>query len=290
MKQPIRSISVVVPSRNAEATLALQLQALLDQDAPLPVEILAVNHRSSDQTAQVIESFVAKDPRVRHIRLETGAGVSASRNAGIAQAKGDLILICDSDDIVQEGWLAAMAAAAADADLVGGHLDFEPLNDMVTRRFERSPTENGLPHGRRIFGFAVGASMGIRREVIDAIGFFDDEYVRGGDEIEFCWRAQLAGFTLAYAPEARVSYRLRRDLRGIAWQSFYRGVAQVRLYRDFAAHGMQRRPVVRALYAWLRLLLRVGELRRPDRKRWVVLVATNAGRVWGSIKLRVLYL
>jgi GT2 family glycosyltransferase len=66
--------------------------------------------------------------------------------------------------------------------------------------------------------YAVGASMGYRRSVHDAVGGFDERFECGGDDIAFSLRAHAAGFRIGFAPDARCQYRLRETVRGAAAQ------------------------------------------------------------------------
>ena len=67
-----------------------------------------------------------------------------------------------------------------------------------------------------------------------------------GGDAELCWRAQLAGHTLAFVPDAVVHYRYRDTTLGAVRQQFEWGQADPRLYCDFRAAGCPRRP-------WLRM-------------------------------------
>jgi GT2 family glycosyltransferase len=71
--------------------------------------------------------------------------------------------------------------------------------------------------------------MGFDRTVFDRVGGFDPK-LQGAEELDFCWRAQYAGFTIGCAPDAVIAYRFRPGLRAAARQSFAsgRGNAQLR--------------------------------------------------------------
>ena len=73
---------------------------------------------------------------------------------------------------------------------------------------------------RRYLPYAVGANLGVRKEVWAKLGGFDNSYIGGHEEVDFCWRAQRAGYRLAYAPDAIMHYRLRDTLKGAVKQRY----------------------------------------------------------------------
>lgn len=116
-------LTVVIPARNAATTIADQLRAVVAQAAEQAAEVLVVDNGSTDGTGDVARGF----PGV-HVLVEPRAGLNRARNAGTRAAGGDAILLCDADDIVGPGWLAALAEAALEADYFGGPLDVSTLN------------------------------------------------------------------------------------------------------------------------------------------------------------------
>jgi glycosyltransferase involved in cell wall biosynthesis len=87
------AVSVVIPARDASATILRALCSVLEQDAP-PAEVIVVDDASRDDTA----ALVAAVPGVRLIRLATPQGAAAARNAGIAAARGEVVAFQDADD------------------------------------------------------------------------------------------------------------------------------------------------------------------------------------------------
>ncbi len=104
-----RLVSVIIPARNAEKTVARTLESLLAQTDP-GWEALIVDDGSVDATPKIIAQYAARDTRFIAL-IAGGKGVSAARNLGISRASGDRILFLDSDDWIDRHFLAKMNAA-----------------------------------------------------------------------------------------------------------------------------------------------------------------------------------
>ena len=90
-------ISVVIPTYNRLDTLEHVLPTLLAQDLPNDrFELLVCDSRSTDGTAEYLAGVAAEHPNVRHMP-GTYSGRAAARNAGIAAARGEIVLFNDSD-------------------------------------------------------------------------------------------------------------------------------------------------------------------------------------------------
>jgi len=287
------SVSVVIPARNEAAHLPAQLRALAAQDYEGDVEVILADNGSTDGTPEVARRVGGEIlPRLRVLLAANRPGPSAARNAGWRAASGEVVLFCDADDVADPGWVRAMVRALADHELVGGRLEAERLNDPVTLAWRSPPAQTHLPRAERYLPFAMGSNMGVRVEVLRSLGGFDEALDRSGEEPDLCWRAQLAGCSLAFVPDAVVHYRLRRELRPLLRQQRNWGMGSVDLYCRFRDRGMPRTSTVGALRHWLRLLVGAPfRLASPtQRGRWASRVAYRWGRLRGSIEHRTVYL
>jgi len=284
-------VSVVIPARDAAGTLGGQLEALATQErSPAPFEVVVADNGSTDGTPELADRWRQRLP-VRVVDASGRRGAGHARNVGTAAARGELVAYCDADDVVAPDWLHHLVEAAATADLVGGALEHDALNEVATEWRGRDGAE-ALPRPLGFLPAAISANCAVRRPVWERIGGWNLAYTHGGDDVDFSWRAQLAGFRLAFAPRALVHYRRRATMRGVGRQVYDYARADVRLYRDFRAFGAARRParsMARSLlYPLTRAPLAVVSRRR--RGYWVVVTATVAGHVSGSVHQRALYL
>jgi len=92
----IPEVSVIVPTRNRCLELGLAVRSALGQ-LGVQLEVVIVDDGSTDATGQLVSRI--SDPRVRYLRRTMSVGVSAARNAGIAEARGRWIAFLDDDDV-----------------------------------------------------------------------------------------------------------------------------------------------------------------------------------------------
>src|SRR6185295_14385306 len=176
-------VSVVVPMRNAAEHVLEQVTALANQSAgEVDFEVIWVDNGSSDDTLQLVSDSIRGDDRMRVISAPEVRSSYFARNQGVAAAKGDLVLFCDADDVVDKHWIQSMVTALADLDVVGGSLKFG-IDEAAT--VETAPVHAFLPAART-------ANLGARKDAFETLGGFNGS-MRSGEDWAFCWRAQLAG-------------------------------------------------------------------------------------------------
>jgi glycosyltransferase involved in cell wall biosynthesis len=278
-------ISVVVPVRDAADHLGEQLEALAAQDYRGRWEVVIADNGSTDGSVEVARRGLARLPDGRLVRAPGGSSAARARNAGVAEARGDFLAFCDADDVVDPGWLSALADAARGGDLVAGAVDVEALNAPLPRSWHRVPPRERALAGFRFLVHASGTNTGVWAEVFRALGGFD-ERVRAGEDIELSWRAQLASHRLVVAERALAHERLRADLRSLARQHYAYGQAGPDLYRRFRRAGMPRPSVTGSLrtWAWLAYSWPFAAWSPRVRGRWTLEAALVAGRLAGAVR------
>ena len=129
----MKTVTVIVPVYNAEKGLSRCIESILSQDYR-DIDLLLINDGSKDSSKEIMDSYAAKDSRVRCIHKEN-EGVSATRNRGIAEAKGDYIQFVDADDFLpyESIKLLVRQMEEDDTDLVVGDF-YRVVNDTVTKK------------------------------------------------------------------------------------------------------------------------------------------------------------
>jgi GT2 family glycosyltransferase len=124
--------------------------------------------------------------------------------------------------------------------------------------------------------------------VFRATGGFDPSW-RQSEDVEWSWRAQLAGFRLGFAPEAVVQYRYRRSAAAVVRQGFRMGYAAVRLQHRFAPAGLRRPPRARALRRWAWVCARAPLVLSPARRGvWLRRFGEACGHLAATVRFRTL--
>lgn len=228
--------SVVVCTRNGAQRMAACLDALQKLDYP-DYEILVVDDGSLDDTVAIVSGY----PGVRLLRMEH-AGLSAARNRGAAEAKGDIIAYTDDDCQPDAAWLKWLAYAFEEYkwDACGGpnippgpsrdHGAPSGMDEVVVAAAPGAPTHVLL--NDREAEHLPGCNMAIRKQALESIGGFDENYRIAGDDVDFCWRLQQQGYRMGFIGAAFVWHRRRASLWKYFCQQYQYGKAEALLMRD----------------------------------------------------------
>jgi glycosyltransferase involved in cell wall biosynthesis len=200
------AVSVIVPVCNAAEYLEEGLESVVDQTVP-PHEVVVVDDGSTDRSAEVAERFAASHPEVRVLRRENG-GPGLARNAGIAAARGDVLVFHDADDVMlperialQVGYLTMhthVGVVIGSTTLQLGS-DVDPTSELVRREVATAERAQGV----NIMVMAARAS------VFRTVGGFDPTY-RLSEDVKWLTRAAAHGVDIVFVP----SIVTRRRLHG----------------------------------------------------------------------------
>lgn len=282
-------LTVVIPAYNAQATIAEQLEALARQQWDEPWEVVVANNRCTDGTVDVVRSYADGVPRLRIVDAFARQGAAYALNTGVRAAASPAIAFCDADDVVADGWVAAMGQGLKRHVFVSGPLETKRLN--LTPLTRHRP--NGQPTGIQSYTYppylphAGAGNMGMRRELFDVIGGFD-ETLETLFETDFCWKAQLRGFALTPLQQAVVHVRHRDRARALLRQARKYAECDVLLYKRYRPLGMPKLSMKTGIRAWIDLALGVTDLADEEtRARYLWDLGWRTGRLYGSIRYRV---
>lgn len=226
-------ISVVIPNWNGAHHLPTCLGALRGQSYKR-FEVIVVDNGSRDGSVALLKRDY---PEVRLVALEENRGFAGGVNAGIRQAKGEIIALLNNDTSADPDWLLEIEKAMAEnpqAGMAASKIllfdrrnvlhsagDLYRLNGVPDSRGVWEVDEGQYDEPEEVFG-ACGAAGAYRRAMLEEIGLFDEDFWSFCEDVDLAFRAQLAGYRCIYAPRSIVYHRLSATGGGKV-ASFYTG-------------------------------------------------------------------
>lgn len=214
-------LSVILPTYNRSAMVVNTLRSLVKMEASSDQwECIIVNNNSTDDTEQVVASFLQTLPAGYNFKLvtETEQGLSAARNRGYNESKGEYIVFIDDDETVNTQFADAYIhlfetlpeAGAASGKVIPEYPAGKPLwLSPLTEKPIACPVDLGnivKPYPSR--RHPAGGNLALRRSVLEQTGVFNTALGRkggslvGGEEYELIDRVRAAGFSVFYTPDA----------------------------------------------------------------------------------------
>lgn len=203
-------ISIIMPVYNTADFLKTCMESLLNQTFR-DFELLAIDDGSTDGSAELLDAYAAKDPRVKVFHQEN-QGQAASRNYGLEQMRGDFVCFVDSDDGLSSDFLESLheLALAENADIVTtGYLKAEtwqklPVADKKVEIFNQQEGQASFYSGKRVPFYIMPWGKLYRKAIFEGLRFpvgkfVEDEFVAH----ELFYRSQKT----AYLHGARYFYR-----------------------------------------------------------------------------------
>ncbi|MCD8072610.1 MAG: glycosyltransferase family 2 protein [Alistipes sp.] len=218
-------IDIVILNWNGKGHLATFLPSVVD-NAPTGVGITVADNGSGDGSCGMVEK---EFPGVNLIRLDKNYGFAEGYNRALSDPMFDqtrYLVLLNSDAQTPAGWLEPLVdymdanprtAAIAPkilswqerdyfeyAGANGGFIDAMGYPFCRGRILGTVEKDTGQYDDAREVFWATGACMMVRRDVFRELGGFDGYFFAHMEEIDFCWRAHLAGFSVAVVPSSRV--------------------------------------------------------------------------------------
>lgn len=220
------SISVVIPTYNDAAHVGDALRSIVGQTLP-PSEVLVCDDGSDDGTDELVRDFAGNHSRgvaVRYVRLPGRSGSAAARNRGVAEAQGDWIAVCDSDDMWlpeklerQVGFIASWRGRRPLVVLGTHGWNVNEAGRMVSPALFGPTTEAEYEKAREVGGRLVvlHSSIVYPRDRFEALGGYSNEYGNSLDDADFVCRMVYEGAVICI-PERLVYYRKRAGSQQLA--------------------------------------------------------------------------
>lgn len=199
-------ISVIVPAWNEEVGIVRTVESILANDYD-NLEVVVVNDGSTDKSDHVMKEFLkrVKDKSKVTYYYQSNRGKGVALNNGIKKSKGDIILTCDADSLLDSSAISNLANYFKDphikavvgnvkvsnsTTLAGQMQQIEYLFSFYNKR------AHAVMGAEYIFG---GACAAFRKEVFEEIGYFDED--NKTEDIDMSMRTRLAGMKCTYAED-----------------------------------------------------------------------------------------
>lgn len=235
-RRPI--VSVVIPTYNRARRLPVAIDSALAQDCGL-IEVIVIDDGSSDDTRAMVARRYGSDPRVKYVHRANG-GAAAARNEGLKRCRGDYIAFLDSDDRWLAGKLQLQLAclrSVPEAGMISTDMEAIDLDERVLHKnylrmkyhgYRRFPTyldvyqaEHSLAAAGRqvtiysgeiysamVLGNLVHTStVLVRRDWVERIGSFREDFRRGGEDYHFHLRVCREG-PVAFVDAVTIQYQV----------------------------------------------------------------------------------
>jgi GT2 family glycosyltransferase/lipopolysaccharide/colanic/teichoic acid biosynthesis glycosyltransferase len=218
-------LSVVIVNYNVKAFLEQCLIAIDRARGALNIEIFVVDNASVDGSQAMVRK---RFPHVKLIENSQNVGFSTANNQGIVKARGEYVLILNPDTLIQEDTLAVLKRHLDENPDVGAVgcklLNPDGSYQINSRRsfptpwvaFSRIVGLSKIFPKSRLFGqynltyldpdiesevdVLSGSLMMLRREALEQVGYFDEEYFMYGEDIDLSYRIKKGGWKVFYTP------------------------------------------------------------------------------------------
>lgn len=268
-------VAVVLLNWNTIEHLKTYLPGVIAHSKRDDALIVVADNGSKDGSADwVRENY----PEVQRIEFKQNFGFTGGYNRALQEVEADYFVLLNSDVEVSPGWLNpildAMDAnpklAACQpkilswinkdqfeyAGAAGGFIDYLGFPFCRGRIFKSVEIDEGQYNEPLEVFWASGAAMFVRSDVYRELGGFDDDFFAHMEEIDLCWRMQLAGYQIACIPQSVVFHlgggTLPNESAGKLYLNFRNNLYL--LYKNLPGHLLRKRIFLRMIFDGLALI------------------------------------
>ncbi len=209
-------VSIVILNYNGEEFLENCINSI-KSNTNGNYEIVVVDNASPDNSGRQI---AVKFPDCKFILNEENVGVPEGLNIGIKNSTGKFLVLMNNDVKVTERWLDNFFSAYKkygealyqpkfvkmnNPDILDGTGDMINLFGFGFAR-DKGQRDNNLHNEIEEISYASGTCMFLSRDIIDKIGYFDQNFFAYHEELDFGWRARLFGYRSLYVPQTIIHH------------------------------------------------------------------------------------
>lgn len=234
-------VSIITPAYNAAAYIAETIESVLAQTYQ-NWEMLIVNDCSKDNTAEIVQSYAAKDKRIKIINLKQNSGVAVARNTAIQNAKGRYIAFLDSDDLWQKEKLKKQIEFMQQNGYVFTFTGYEHFKETKENIQNKVQIPKSLNYQQALKGNKVGClTVMLDRKQIPNIYFTTQKH-----EDYIIWLNILKQGITAYGIQESLALYRTGNSKSISGNKLQSAMWTWKVYRD-----SQKLSVVKSMYYML---------------------------------------
>jgi glycosyltransferase involved in cell wall biosynthesis len=210
-------VSIIIPVRNGEATIARCLEAALASRYER-FEVIVVNDGSDDRSAEIIKTFPCT-----LVQLPRHSGTSTARNTGACHSHGDILFFTDADCLLNEDTLAIAVATltAVGRDVVlGGTYTAQPADDRFFSAFQSVFVNYAESRDRDNPDYIAAHAMVLYADTFEKSGGFVEDFLPILEDVDFSHRLRSSGYRLIMGPGIQVRHLFDYSLMGSACNGF----------------------------------------------------------------------
>ena len=252
-------ITIIIVTYNSEKFIRKCIESIYLKTKSTDFEIIVVDNNSKDKTVEIIYK---EFKNVRLIRNKKNIGFAAANNIAMERSSGDFIMLLNPDTILDNNAIGILMDSMIKNENIGcvgakllyfdGSLQFSCrrfpnfINVFFGRRsifrylFPKNPIsrefmlENMNYNYSHDVDWVMGAAMMIRREMINTVGNFDEQYFLFVEDTDLCYRIKQSGKRIVYVPEAVIKHFHGASIRkGFSRAHLHHNIGMYKFFKKY---------------------------------------------------------
>lgn len=215
-------ISIIIPAFNNLNFTINCITSILTENKYLNTEIIVIDNGSKDKTSDIIQNLY---PKIKIIKNIKNLGFAKACNQGAESSSGDLLIFLNNDTEVTNGWIEKLLECIKrliNVGIVGCKLlypnhkvqhagvSFSKYN--VHHIYRNFPPNHPAVNKYRQFQAVTAACMLVSRNLFIHLGGFDESFINGFEDLDFCFRVRSHGLKVMYNPDSVVIHHESKSL------------------------------------------------------------------------------
>ena len=257
-------ISAIILTWNSEKYIESSVCSFIaDCEGAYSYEIFIVDNGSVDRTKEIIQNLTSRyADSIKPIYLKENYGTTYPRNLALKKAKGEFLVVMDSDVDVNKGTISRLIGVLTDNKDVGivapkliypsgapqKSTDVFPtiftkiLRYFFLKAIEKKEKVWGASSGPQEIDYAISALWVLRRDILEKVGLLDENIFYAPEDVDYCLRVWKAGYKVMYVPDVSCVHHTQEISRGMKFNKATRDHIRGLVYYFKKHKYLLRRP------------------------------------------------